>query len=108
MYYAYKYRLEPSNSQREELDRHRNICRQLYNHTLYRLNEYQDEHGELPSMTTLRSELPDLKKWWDDLNEVYSKVLQTVVERLFKKPQWPFCAQAERLRCRDAQVETTA
>ncbi len=83
MYYAYKYRLKPSDAQREELDRHRDICRQLYNHTRYRLNEYQDEHGELPSMTTLRSELPDLKQWWDALSDVYSKVLQTVVERLF-------------------------
>jgi len=83
MYYAYNYRLKPSDAHREELDRHRDICRQLYNHTLYRLNEYQDEHGELPSMITLRSELPDLKKWWDGLSDVYSKVLQTVVERLF-------------------------
>ena len=83
MYYAYKYRLKPSDTHRKELDRHRDICRQLYNHTLYRLNEYQDEHGELPSMITLRSELPDLKKWWDGLSDVYSKVLQTVVERLF-------------------------
>ena len=83
MYYTYKYRLKPSDAQREELDRHRDICRQLYNHTLYRLNEYQGEHGELPSMTTLRSELPTLKNWWDDLSDVYSKVLQTVVERLF-------------------------
>ncbi|WP_433627563.1 RNA-guided endonuclease InsQ/TnpB family protein [Halomicrococcus sp. NG-SE-24] len=83
MYYAYKYRLKPSDAHREELDRHRDICRQLYNHTRYRLNEYQDNHGELPSMTTLRSELPDLKTWWDDLSDVYSKVLQTVVERLF-------------------------
>jgi len=83
MYYAYKYRLKPSDAHREELDRHRDICRQLYNHTLSRLNEHQDEHGELPSMTTLRSELPDLKKWWDGLLDVYSKVLQTVVERLF-------------------------
>jgi len=83
MYYAYKYRLNPPDAHREELDRHRDICRQLYNHTRYRLNEYQDEHGELPSMTTLRSELPGLKEWWDGLSDVYSKVLQTVVERLF-------------------------
>jgi putative transposase len=83
MYYAYKYRLEPSDAQREELDRHRDTCRQLYNHTRYRLNEYRENHGELPSMTTLRSELPDLKKWWDSLSDVYSKVLQTVFERLF-------------------------
>src|SRR6056297_1748151 len=83
MYYAYKYRLELSDAHREELDRHRDICRQLYNHTRYRLNEYRENHGELPSMTTLRSELPDLKQWWDGLSDVYYKVLQTVVERLF-------------------------
>ncbi len=83
MYYAYKYRLKPSDAHREELDRNRDIYRQLYNHTLHRLNEYQDEHSKLPSMTTLRSEIPDLKKWWDGLSDVYSKVLQTVVERLF-------------------------
>jgi putative transposase len=83
MYYAYKYRLEPSDSQREELDRHPDICRQLYNHTRYRLNEYRENHGELPSMTTLRLELPYLKQWWDGLSDVYSKGLQTVVERLF-------------------------
>ncbi|KYH24635.1 hypothetical protein HAPAU_36180 [Halalkalicoccus paucihalophilus] len=29
------------------------------------------------------AELPDLKKWWDDLTDMYSKVLQTLVERLF-------------------------
>ncbi len=34
-------------------------------------------------MTTLRPELPELKTWWDGLSDVYSKVLQTVVERLF-------------------------
>ncbi len=34
-------------------------------------------------MTALRSELPDLKQWWNGLSNVYSKVLQIVVERLF-------------------------
>ncbi len=61
MYYAYKYRLKPSNNHREELDRHRDICRQLYNHCLYRLDEYRENNGKLPSMSSLRSELPDLK-----------------------------------------------
>jgi len=56
MYYAYMYRLKPFDTHYEELDHHRDIRRQLYNHTLYRLNEYQNEHGELPSMTSLRSD----------------------------------------------------
>jgi len=77
MYYAYKYRLEPSDTHREELDRHRDICRQFYNHTRYRLNEYQDEHGELPSVITLQSELPDLKQWWSDLSDVLGLVSET-------------------------------
>ncbi len=34
-------------------------------------------------MSSLRSELPDLKKWWDGLSDVYSRTLQVVVERLF-------------------------
>lgn len=34
-------------------------------------------------MTTLRSELPDLKQWWTDLADVYSRTLQVVVERLY-------------------------
>jgi putative transposase len=54
---------------------------------LYRLNEYQENHDELPAMTTLRVELPDLKEWWDVLSDVYSKVLQIVVERLFDNLQ---------------------
>ena len=59
------------------------VCRQLYNHALYRLNEYRENHGRLPSMTALRSELPDLKQWLDGLSDVYPKVLQTAVERSF-------------------------
>ena len=62
MYHAYKYRLTPSDAMREELDRHRDICRQVYNHFRKRLREYRENHGETPSMTALRSELPDLKK----------------------------------------------
>jgi putative transposase len=83
MYHAYKYRLTPSDAMREELDRHRDICRQVYNHFRKRLGEYRENHGETPSMTALRSELPDLKKWWDGLSDVHSRTLQVVVERLF-------------------------
>jgi hypothetical protein len=43
MYYAYKYRLKPSEAHRKELDRHRDICRQLYNHALYRFDQIPDD-----------------------------------------------------------------
>lgn len=51
----------------------------MYNYFLFRLNQ----HDEIPAMTTLRSELPDLKQWWTDLGDVYSRTLQVVVERLY-------------------------
>jgi putative transposase len=34
-------------------------------------------------MRALRDELPSLKKWWNDLSNVYSRALQKVVERLY-------------------------
>jgi putative transposase len=71
--------MEPTAAQRDTLERHRDIYRQAYNHFLYRLNQ----HDETPEMTTLRDELPGLKKWWNDLSDVYSRALQKVVERLY-------------------------
>jgi putative transposase len=75
---THKYRLTPSDAICEELDRHRDICRQAYNHFLHRLNRVEDtsRYDEL-------GVLPDLKKWWDDLGDVYSRTLQNVVERLY-------------------------
>ncbi|WP_101296025.1 RNA-guided endonuclease InsQ/TnpB family protein [Halegenticoccus soli] len=80
MYYAYKYRFKPPDAHREELDRHRDICRQLYNHALYRFNQIADDVGTVKQrVRSVRDELPDLKQWWDDLPTVYSTVLQTTV-----------------------------
>jgi putative transposase len=79
VYRTYRYRMEPTAAQRETLERHRDIYRQAYNHFLHRLNQ----HDETPEMTTLRDELPGLKKWWNDLSDVYSRALQKVVERLY-------------------------
>ncbi|WP_049996262.1 RNA-guided endonuclease InsQ/TnpB family protein [Halococcus sediminicola] len=83
MYYAYKYRLEPSDTHREELDRHRDICRQLYNHALYRFNQIPEDAGTLNQrVRSIRDELPSLKDWWGGLSDVYSTVLQTAVMRI--------------------------
>ena len=83
MYYAYKYRLEPSDAHREELDRHRDTCRQLYNHALHRFNQIPDDAGTVKQrVRSVRDELPDLKQWWDGLSDVYSTVLQTAVMRI--------------------------
>ena len=68
MYYAYRYRLEPSDAHREELDRCRDICRQVYNHARYRFNQISEDAGTLNQrVRSIRDELPSLKDWWDGL-----------------------------------------
>ncbi len=79
MQYNYKYRLQLTDAIRDELLRHVDICRQLYNHCLFKLNE----SDEIPAQYKLQGQLPDLKSWWDDLRDVHSKVLQMVVKRVY-------------------------
>ncbi len=83
MNYNYRYRLTPTESQRETLDYHRDTCRQLYNHALYRFNQIPEGEGTVKQrVRQIRDELPGLKEWWDELADVYSKVLQPTVMRL--------------------------
>ncbi|QPV61905.1 transposase [Halosimplex litoreum] len=85
MNYNYRYRLEPTERQRETLDYHRDTCRQLYNHALYRFTQIpEDESTVKQRVRKIRDELPDLKEWWDALTDVYSKVLQPTVMRVAK------------------------
>ncbi|WP_330633585.1 RNA-guided endonuclease InsQ/TnpB family protein [Halocatena halophila] len=78
MNYNYRYRLDPSDTHRETLDRHRDLYRQVYNHFLYRLNHNDGttKYGEI-------NQLPSIKQWWDNLTDLYSRTLQNVVERLY-------------------------
>jgi putative transposase len=78
MNYNYRYRIEPSEAIEDALERHIDTCRQLYNHFLYELNNTD----EYLSYTAMQNMLPDLKDWWDDLSDVYSKVLQMVARRV--------------------------
>ena len=78
MNYNYRYRIEPDEAVQSELERHIDACRQLYNHYLYELRNTD----EYLSYTAMQNMLPDLKDWWDNLNDVYSKVLQIVARRV--------------------------
>ena len=78
MNYNYRYRIEPDEAVQSELERHIDACRQLYNHYLYELHNTD----EYLSYTAMQNMLPDLKDWWDNLNDVYSKVLQIVARRV--------------------------
>jgi len=72
-----KYRLYPSKEQEEELERHIDICRQLYNHLLEQI-----KNDPFLSKTDQQNTLPGLKEEWTELNDVHSKTLQMVNHRL--------------------------
>ena len=83
MDYVLKYRLFPDSQQREQLDWVRDTVRQLYNHALHRFNRIPESAGTVKQrVTQVRDEIPDLKDWWTDLNNVYSTVLQQAVEQI--------------------------
>jgi putative transposase len=78
MRYNYRYRLKPSDELHERLAWTVDTCRQVYNHFLHRFNRVDGT-----SAYSEQSLLPDLKREWDDLKDVHSKVLQKVVQRLY-------------------------
>jgi len=83
MKYSPRYRLFPTDEQRELLEQNVDIVRQLYNDRLKRFKEIPESAGTLPQRVRMaRDELPGMKDWWDDLTEVYSTALQTAVMRI--------------------------
>jgi|APHM01.1.fsa_nt_gi transposase, IS605 OrfB family, central region len=83
MHYAYRYRLHPTEAQQEKLDHHRDTCRQLYNHALTEFEKIPQSAGTLNQrVRQVRDQLPDLKSWWDNLNDLYSTVAQAAVMRI--------------------------
>jgi len=83
MHYTYRLRLDPTPEQRERLDYHRDICRQLYNHALTEFEQIPESAGTLNQrVRQVRDQLTDLKQWWDDLNDLYSTVAQAAVMRI--------------------------
>jgi Helix-turn-helix domain. len=83
MHYAYRYRLHPTESQRETLDYYRDTCRQLYNHALTEFEQIPQSAGTLNQrVRQVRDQLPALKNWWDDLTDLYSTVSQAAVMRI--------------------------
>lgn len=72
-----KYRLYPYKEQEAELERHIDLCRQLYNHLLEQI-----KNNPFLTKTEQQNTLPDLKEEWQELSDVYSKTLQMVNHRL--------------------------
>lgn len=83
MKFSPRCRLFPTPEQREQLDWTCDTIRQVYNHCLYRLNQLPEAAGTVNQrVRQIRDELPELKTWWTALTDVYSKVLQTAIERI--------------------------
>lgn len=83
MKYSPRFRLFPNNKQCELLEWNVDVVRQLYNDRLKRFKEIPEDAGTLTQRVRMvRDELPEMKDWWDDLNKVYSTVLQTAVMRI--------------------------
>jgi Helix-turn-helix domain. len=83
MHYAYRFRLNPTSEHREQLDYHRDTCRQLYNHALNEFEQIPDSAGTLNQrVRQVRDQLTGLKDWWDELNDLYSTVAQAAVMRI--------------------------
>jgi hypothetical protein len=93
---AYRYNREPNPSQRYALARTLDVCRELYNDGLYQrtlqpLRRYQQSE----QLTQLKAEFPVYKN-------VYSQVLQHVLDRLDNAFQSFFCSGFGFPRCKGA------
>jgi putative transposase len=83
MKYSPRYRLFPDEQQRDSLAWTVDVVRQVYNDALNRFNEIPESAGTLNQrVRAVRDGLPSMKDWWEDLNDVYSTVLQNAVMRI--------------------------
>ncbi|MGI8640373.1 MAG: RNA-guided endonuclease InsQ/TnpB family protein [Pyrinomonadaceae bacterium] len=81
---AYKFKLKTSKGVREKLVLTVHLCRELYNSALReRINAYRINHVSI-SYQDQQNQLPEIKQIRDDLNSVYSQVLQDALKRLDK------------------------
>lgn len=81
--YSPRYALNTSEEHDEKFSWTVDVVRQLYNDRLKRFKEIPECEGTLRQrVRNARDELPAMKDWWDDLNDVYSTVLQNAVMRI--------------------------
>jgi len=82
MHKVFKYRLYPTKAQEKTMERILELCRMTYNETLaYRKDVYEQE-GKTVSNFESHNLLPQWKKEYQDLKNVFSQTLQDVQERV--------------------------
>ncbi|WP_245549698.1 RNA-guided endonuclease InsQ/TnpB family protein [Natronococcus occultus] len=86
MDFSPRFRLYPTTPQREALGWQLDTVRQVYNDGLKRYNDLppaeEDDRTVKQRVRHVRDQLPVLKNWWEELNLVWSTVLQEAVERI--------------------------
>lgn len=81
---TYKYRLYPTRSQQDILEKQLSLCRWLYNYFLKeRKTLYERNKTKITCYDQIKK-IPELKKEKPELKEVYSQTLQDVARRLDK------------------------
>jgi len=81
---CYKFRLYPSNGQKEKLQKTLDACRHLYNSALAERKEAWEKSKERVSYRMQQNNLPQLKQENEELQNVHSQVLQDALRRLDK------------------------
>jgi len=81
---TYKYRLYPTKTQQEILEKQLSLCQWLYNHFLEERKTFYKKNKTKISCYDQIKKIPKLKKDKPELNKVYSQTLQDVVRRLDK------------------------
>ncbi|TCP70380.1 RNA-guided endonuclease InsQ/TnpB family protein [Baia soyae] len=81
---SYKFKIEPTKTQIEQIEATLNLCRWLYN-TALEQRKFAYRHRNISvSYNMQQNELPQLKKELPDFKQVQSQVLQDVLRRLDK------------------------
>src|SRR5215211_2358331 len=79
---TFKYRLQPSKSQRTKLNQTLEICRWVYNETLATRKSFWEEDKKTLSLYDTNKLLTTWKQDHPELKGVFSQVLQNVQERV--------------------------
>lgn len=79
---SYKFRIYPSKSQTRKLETTLDICRELYNSALQERRDAWKLNRINITNQDQEKQLPEIKKIREDLNLVYSQVLQDVLKRV--------------------------
>ena len=81
---TYKYRLYPTESQKEILEKWLSLCRWLYNYFLEERRTFYEKNRKKVSCFEQINKIPELKKEKSELRKIHSQTLQDVVRRLDK------------------------